>query len=52
MSLTQPVADFCLAGEALGGGVAEVGEDDQHLDPQLLPVSAEEGGVLRSVGAY
>lgn len=32
--------------------MAEVGEDDQHPDPQLLPVPAEEGGVLRGVGAY
>lgn len=34
------------AGEAVGGRVAEAGEDDQHTDPQLLPVPAEEGGVL------
>lgn len=26
------------------------GEDDQHADPELLPVSAEEGGVLRGAG--
>lgn len=34
------------AGEALGGTVAEAREDDQHPYPQLLPVSAEEGGIL------
>lgn len=34
------------AGETLGGAVAEAGEDDQHPDPELLPVSAEEGGIL------
>lgn len=40
------------AGEALGGTVAEAGEDDQHPCPQLLPVPAEEGGVLRGAGAH
>lgn len=34
------------AGEALGGSVVEAGKDDQHSHPQLLPVPAEEGGVL------
>lgn len=39
-------------GEALGGTVAEAGKDDQHSHPQLLPVPAEEGGVLRGAGAH
>ncbi|XP_064438690.1 aryl-hydrocarbon-interacting protein-like 1 isoform X4 [Mirounga angustirostris] len=40
------------AGEALGGAVAEAGENDQHPDRELLSVSAEEGGVLRGARAY
>lgn len=39
-------------GETLGGAVAEAGEDDQHPDPELLSVSAEEGGVLRGAGTH
>lgn len=40
------------AGEALGGAVVEAGEDAQHPDSELLPVPAEEGGVLRGAGAH
>ena len=37
---------FCHAGKSLGCPLAEAGENGQHSNTQLLPVSAADGGVL------
>ena len=37
---------FAPLGKSVGGPLAEAGEDGQHLNPQLLPVSNTHGRVL------
>lgn len=47
-SMYRPVlnSDPCISGESMGGPLAEAGEDGQHLNAQLLPMSTAHGRVL------